>query len=73
MVHLCDEGIAIAEHLGAPSVKAHLLAHKGYMISFICSNLDMNTGFQIQADDAIGFQTITEEYPQGVISRLWEL
>lgn len=73
MVHLCDEGIAIAEHLGAPSVKAHLLAQKGYMISFIYSTLDMNTAFQIQADNAIGFQTITEGYRQGVISRLKEL
>ncbi|MBU1406158.1 MAG: hypothetical protein KKA71_12035, partial [Proteobacteria bacterium] len=73
MVQLCDEGISIAEHLGAPSVKAHILAQKGYMISFIYSSLDMNTAFQIMADNAIGFQTITEEYRQGVIAQLQEL
>ena len=73
MVHLCDEGVPIAEHLGALSVKAHILAQKGYMISFIYSNLDMITAFQIMADNAIGFQTITKEYKQGVITRLKEL
>ena len=73
MVQLCDEGAAIAEHLGASSVKAHFLAQKGYMISFIYSNLDMRTAFQIMADNAIGFQTITEEYRQWVITQLKEL
>jgi hypothetical protein len=73
MVQLCDEGIAIAKHLGASSVKAHILAQKGYMISFIYSNLDMRTAFQIMADNAIGFQTITEEYRRGVIAKLEEL
>lgn len=70
MVHLCNEGIVIAEHLGAFSVKAHLLAQKGGMLSFIYSNLDMKTAFQIMADNAIGFLSITEEYRQGVVNRL---
>lgn len=73
MVQLCDEGMAIAEHLGVSSVKAHILAQKGYMISFVYSNLDMRTAFQIMADNAIGFQTITEEYRLGVITQLKEL
>ena len=73
MVQLCNEGIAIAEHLGASSVKAHILAQKGYRISFIYSDLDMKTAFQIRADNAIGFQTITEEYRQGVVNQLKDL
>ena len=68
-----DEAIAIAEHLGTSSVKAHILAQKGYMISLIYSHLDMRTAFQIMTDNAIGFQTITEEYRQGVNTRLVEL
>jgi hypothetical protein len=70
MILLCDEGSAIAKHLGLSSVKAYFLAQKGFMISFIYTNLDMNTALQIRADNAIGFQTITEEYKQGVISQL---
>lgn len=70
MVQLCDEAIAIAEHLNASSVKSHILAQKGYMISYIYSNLDMRTAFQIMADNAIGFQTITEEYREGVVAQL---
>ena len=73
MVQLCDEAIAIAEHLNASSAKSHILAQKGYMISFIYSNLDMRTAFQIMADNAIGFQTITEEYKRGVVAQLKEL
>ena len=73
MVQLCNEGISIAESLDAHSVKAYFLAHKGYMISFIYSALDMKTAFQIMADNAIGFQTITEEYRQGVIKQLTSL
>lgn len=73
MVQLCDEGVAIAEHLGALSVKAHILGQKGNMISFIYANLDMITACQIMADNAVGFQTITEEYRQGVVTRLGEL
>lgn len=73
MVQLCDEGIAIGAQLDAPSVKAHLLAQKGYLISFMYSNLDMNNALQMQADNAIGFQTITEEHRRGVIAQLKEL
>jgi hypothetical protein len=70
MIQLCEEGIAIAEHIDASSVKAHILAQKGYFISFIYSNLDMQTAFQIMADNAIGLQTITEEYRKGVVTQL---
>lgn len=70
MVQLCDEGISISEAIDAPSVKAYFLAQKGYMISFIYSELDVKTSFQIMADNAIGFQTITEEYRQGIIEQL---
>ncbi|MFH1688224.1 MAG: hypothetical protein ABIE70_11980 [bacterium] len=73
IVQLCNEGTAIAEQLGASSVKAHILAQKGYVISFSYSTLDMRTAFQMMADNAIGFQTITEEYRQGVIVRLKDL
>ena len=70
MVQLCNEGIAIADQLKAPSVKAHILAQKGSMISLLYSNLDVSTAFQIMTGNAIGFQTITEEYRQGVMDRL---
>lgn len=73
MVHLCNEGIALAERLAASSVKAYLLAQKAYMLSFIYSNLDMQTALQIRADNAIGLQAITEEYRQEVIGRLKDL
>jgi len=67
---LCNEGISIAETLDAPSVKAYILAQKGYLVSFIYSELDMKTTCQIMADNAIGFQTITEKYRQEVVDRL---
>jgi hypothetical protein len=70
MVSLCDDGIAISESLEAQSVKALFLANKGYMLSFIYSNLDMKTAYQVMASNAIGFQTITEEHRTGIIKRL---
>ncbi len=70
MVQLCHEGIAISKNLNASSAMAHILSQKGYFISFIYSQLDMNTAFQIMADNAIGFQTLTEEYRQEVNNRL---
>jgi hypothetical protein len=73
MVQLCDEAIAIAEHLNASSAKSHILAQKGYMISSIYSNLDMRTAFQIMAGNATGFQMITENYRGGVVAQLKEL
>lgn len=73
MVQLCNEGISIADAIDAPSVKAHILAQKGYMVSFIYSELDMQTAFQIMADNAIGFPTITEDYRQSVIKQLKSL
>ena len=73
MVQLCNEGAAIAEHLGTSSAKAHILAQKGYMISFIYSYLDMKTAYEIMADNAIGFQTISEEHKREVCARLNEL
>lgn len=73
MVQLCNEGISIAENCAAPSVKAHILAQKGYLTSFIYSELDMQTAFQVMADNAIGFQTITEEYRQSIIQQLKSL
>lgn len=73
MVQLCNEGMAIAEHLGDSSAKAHILAQKGYMISFIYTHLDMKTACEIRADNATGFQTISEEYKQGVVTHLKEL
>ena len=73
MVLLCNEGITIAETIDAPSVKAHILAQKGYLVSFIYSELDMQTAFQVMADNAIGFPTITEEYRQSVIKKLKSL
>ncbi len=73
MVQLCNEGISIAESLDALSVKAYFLAYKGYMISFIFSELDIKTAYQIKADNAIGFQTVTEKYRQGVIKQLTSL
>lgn len=73
MVQLCNEGVAIAEHLGVSSAKAHILAQKGYMISFIYTHLDMRTACEIMADNAIGFQTISEEHKREVVTRLNEL
>ena len=73
MVQLCDEGIAISEQLAASSVKALILSQKAYLLSFIYGSLDMQTAFQIMADNAIGFQTITEKYRQDVIGKLKEL
>ncbi|MEW8351074.1 MAG: hypothetical protein AB2689_17215 [Candidatus Thiodiazotropha taylori] len=70
VVQLCNQGIAISESIGADSVKAYFLAQKGYLISFIYSKLDTDTTFQIMADIAIGFQSITEEYRQSVLARL---
>ncbi|MGK0398784.1 MAG: hypothetical protein ACJA0I_001080 [Gammaproteobacteria bacterium] len=70
VVQLCNEGIAITESINADSVKAHFLAQKGYLVSFIYSKLDTETAFKIMADNTIGFQTITEEYRQGVITQL---
>lgn len=73
IVHLCDEGIAIAEHLGASSVKAHILAQKGNLISFIYLDLHIKTNYQITVDNAVGFQTISEDYRQRIITQLREL
>ncbi len=73
MVQLCDEAMAIAEHLNSSSVKAHILAQKGYMISSIYSNLDMKTAFQIMTGNATGFPMITETYRGGVVAQLKEL
>ena len=70
MVQLCNEGIPISKTLNAPSAMAHILAQKGYFISFIYSELDMKIAFHIMADNAIGFQTITEEYRQEINNRL---
>lgn len=72
-VQLCNEGISISESVGADSVKAHFLAQKGYLASYLYAKLDTETTFQIMADNAIGFQTITEQYRQSVITRLKEL
>jgi len=73
MVQLCNEAIPISKTLNASSAMAHILAQKGYFISFIYSELDMKTAFHIMAVNAIGFQTITEEYRQEIINRLAEL
>jgi hypothetical protein len=70
VVQLCNEGITIAESFSLDSVKAYFLAQKGYLVSFIYAKLDTEIAFQIRTDNAIGLQTITEEYRQGIISQL---
>lgn len=70
MIQLADSGILIASSIPESSVKSYFLAQKGYMLSYKYTQLDMETTFQIKADNAIGFQTITEEYRNKVIERL---
>lgn len=73
IVQLCDEGIAIAERIGSPSAKALFLAQKGYFLSNIYSNMDMETSFNIKIDNKIGIQTVTEVDRQRVVADLMGL
>jgi len=73
IIQLCDESIFIAETLEAFSVKAYILAHKGYLVSFKYSMLDMQTTFQIMSDNVIGIQTTTDEFRQGLLDQLMAL
>lgn len=70
MIQLCDTGIEISNRIGDDSLRPYLLGQKGFYISFTYSMLDMRTALQINADNAIGFQTITEAQRQDTINRL---
>jgi hypothetical protein len=73
MAGLCDEGILIARQVNADSVRAYLLAQKGFFISFIYSFLDIQTAYQIIVSNTIGVLLINEEDRQTVMQKLWEL
>jgi len=69
-MQLCDEGIAFSDSIGAMSVKAFILAKKGFVISFVYSSIDIEITGQILAGNATGFQIITEEYRQEIVDKL---
>lgn len=73
MVQLCNSGIQKASQTKEDSVRAYLLAQKGYYLSYIYSHLDMNTAFQIMADNAVGIPTITEIQRQTILKKLERL
>lgn len=73
MVTLCEEGLRTAQIANSVSARVYFNAQKGYFLSYIYSNLDMQTTFQIMADNAIGLPTITEAHRQAVIKKLEEL
>lgn len=74
IIGMCDEGIRIADLIGAKSEKAVLLAYKGRFVSLQFSNEDLHAAFSVQESNLIIMAPpISEEEKQRVIQRLHKL
>lgn len=73
LINLCDEGIRLADSLGATSEKAVLLAYKGRFLSFLFVEEDEKTTFNIQASSRLGFPLFTEQERNKKIDNLHSL
>lgn len=73
LIAMCDEGVRIADSIGAKSEEAVLLAYKGRFVSMQFSDADMRTAFSVQAANLTGIPLITEEQRQQVIQKLHKL
>ena len=73
MIELCEKGVQIAKKIEKESVQAYFLSQKGYFLSFIYSEIDLRTAFQIKIDNVIGIPTITEEQRQDILKKLSSL
>lgn len=73
LIHYCDVGISAARNLKKIGEEAVLLAEKGRWISYNFAKLDMETAFQIRMGNTVGYNIITEEDRDRVLTRLGEL
>lgn len=73
MVHWCDEGIRLAEALKSRWLWAVFLSNKGMYLSQIWAKKDMETAYSIQMGNTIGFNIISEEHRQKIITELYAI
>jgi tetratricopeptide (TPR) repeat protein len=73
LIAMCDEGVRIADSIGAKSEKAVLLAYKGSFVSMQFSDADMRAAFSVQASNLTGIPLITEEQRQQTIRKIRKL
>ena len=73
LISVCDEGIKIAESIGATSEKAVLLAYKGRFTSFQFSEKDTEAASKRQASNLTGIPVITEQQRVLIIRELHRL
>lgn len=73
LIGICDEGVRVADMIGAASEKAVLLAYKGKFVSLQFSLEDMQAAVGVQASNLADIPIIAKEQREKIIQKIQRL